>query len=223
MKFENIKDKIQNINFLSKEKPYQLPNVKKLLLERYLFTMNKKTYDTLKKKKYPVEVHKRIYKDGLNRFDSGVDGEETIYTESWDLLAKRVARRIAVGILGLIDEKNKEYIKNTKYIKQLKKDEDFLYDEIRNMESDFYYAIKEQLFMPSSPFIFNAGRALMDSDEQIFLYLDDINLYQYQLIYEHKDPAYGSCYSMGSIEDDIKSIFDMLYYQAEIFRYEKIN
>lgn len=219
MKFENIKDKIQNINFLSKEKPYQLPNVKKLLLERYLFTMNKKTYDTLKKKKYPVEVHTRIYEDGLNKFDTGADGEETIYTESWDLLAKRVARRIAVGILGLIDEKNKEYIKNTKYIKQLKKDKDYLYDEIRNMESDFYYAIKEQLFMPSSPFIFNAGRALMDSNEQIFLYLDDINLDQYQLIYEHTDPAYGSCYSMGSIEDDIKSIFDMLYYQAEIFRH----
>ena len=114
MRFENIKDQIKNINYLSKEKPYQLPNVKKLLLERYLFTMNKKTYDILKKKKYPVKMHTRIYENGLNKFDTGAEGEETIYTESWELLAKRVARRIAVGVLGLIDEKNKEYIKNTK-------------------------------------------------------------------------------------------------------------
>lgn len=218
MKFENIKEQINHINFLSVEKSYELPNIKKLLLERYLFTMNKKTYNILKKQNYPVEVHTRIFENGLNKFDSGMDGEETIYTESWELLAKRVARRIAVGILGLIDNKNKEYIKNTKYIKKLKQDPDFLYNEIHNMESDFYYAIKEQLFMPSSPFIFNAGRSLMDTDKQIFLYLDNITLSEYETIYQHTDPAYGSCYSMGSIEDDIKSIFDMLYNQAEIFR-----
>lgn len=85
-------------------------------------------------------------------------------------------------------------------------------------------------FIPSSPFLFNAFRYYADDDNVLKLIYDDsfesfLQVTKYYIkqdgdkfvTFAH-DPGYGSCYSMGSIEDSTKDIYDMLYKQAEIFR-----
>lgn len=151
-----------------------LPHIQQLLTERYYFKISKKIYE-----KY-----------------GGIRISETEYCENWDLLCKRVARKIASGFL-YFNEK-------TEIVK-------FWYNK-------FYNYMYNLMFLPSSPFLFNALRSV-NIDEDL-LYKENLTKQEWEIIYKANGKgAFGSCYSMGAIEDSIEGIFQQaLYEQATIFK-----
>lgn len=222
-------DKIKNQLYDAKE-ILNMPHVKRLLLERYLFKLdpliteyiNKKLYQT---KKYKVERKKDSIigiETDVQMFDTE-DGKET-YFETFEAMARRVARKITSGFIGLLNEKNSKYIEETEEWKQLKnmyynKPDEFV-EYLNDFSNKVEYAMNNLYFLPSSPFMFNAMRGTLENtDILVTVYKDKIEtIEEWNKLYEVKDPAYGSCYTMGTIEDDIKSIYEMLYEQAEVFR-----
>ncbi len=205
------------------------PHVRRLLLERYYFKLPPSLVEKLDDEFYEEHTLKIEWREDRNtglKFEVylyDLEDGEPVFTESFKALARRTAKRIASGLLNvdsLVWEGSPEDYPLPKFIREAS-DEDKLHllNEISRM---FEFAIYHKIWLPSSPFMMNAGRAAMDDPEKLkLLYKDyeEMELRDYMKISKLKDPAYGSCYAMGTIEDDIKSIFDMLYYQAEIFRH----
>jgi len=204
------------------EKVLNMPHVKRLLQERYLFQLPEELISNL-----DVELHEQVKmkRERLKEPTYGIEYDklefdengETVYTETFKALARRVARRITSGFLGLVEEKNSNYV-NLSGLKI----EDLLNPAFLNsFAQKVEYLIANLYFLPSSPFMFNAMRGGLDDIELMSIVYKKgwLTIEEWERIYKVKDPAYGSCYAMGSIEDDIKSIYDMLYYQAEVFRH----
>ncbi len=155
-----------------------------------------------------------------------------IKTENWKLLSRRISRKISTGLLGFIDDKNSEYIyldnvyniygEDTIILESLKKEEnkDKLEELLKLYSEIFEIMIYNRIFLPSSPFIFNAGRGILGKKEYSFLHenISNMNLEKFKVLYSFKDPAYGSCYSMGKIEDSLEGIYGMNYKQSKIFQ-----
>ena len=205
------------------------PHVKRLLLERYFFKIPKEIIPDISDEMYEEHTLRTEWKEdpssGLKfevyHYDTE-DGEK-IFTETFRALARRTAKRIASGILNvdkLVYEGSPEDYELTRFVENAQDEEKLeLLNEVSKM---FEFAIYHKIWLPSSPFMMNAAREAMDDPEMLkVIYKDyeDMTLEDYKVISRLKDPAYGSCYAMGTIEDDIKSIFDMLYYQAEVFRH----
>ena len=202
------------------EKVLNMPHVKRLLQERYLFQLPVEVI-----KNMDVDMHESIkvkrerlkeptYGIEYDKLEFNTDGDD-VYIESFKALSRRVARRIASGFVGLTDKKNESYI-TTKDIEELVNAE-----FINKFADKVEYLIANLYFLPSSPFMFNAMRGALDDPKIMNLVYRKgwLTFDEWVELYNVKDPAYGSCYAMGSIEDDIKSIYDMLYYQAEVFRH----
>lgn len=152
-----------------------------------------------------------------------------IYKESPQMIFLRAQKKIQQGILGIIDNKNIKYISDTEWVSQLKElynNEDGkqeLNELLKAIQTKFYFDMINLNFLPSSPFLFNQGRyALKNRLEETFIPyfkpIDSMELDDWNIIYSITDQQFGSCYSMGSINDDIKSIYDQSFNQAEIFR-----
>ncbi len=205
------------------------PHVKRLLLERYYFKLPEDLVQKLPEELYEQHTMKTEWRQDTNtglKFEVyyyDVEDGERIYTESFRALSRRVAKKIASGLLNidkLVWEGKPEDYELSRFMRKAPKSQRVeLINEIARM---FEFAIYHKIWLPSSPFMMNAGRnALDDPDMLEVLYkdYDHMSYEDYLLISKLRDPAYGSCYAMGTIEDDIKSIFDMLYYQAEVFRH----
>ena len=205
------------------------PHVKRLLLERYFFKIPEEiiaeipsdTYENHKLKTEWKEDPSSGLKFEVYQYDTE-EGEE-IFTETFKALARRTAKRIASGILNvesLVYEGSPDDYELTRFVESASDEEKLeLLNEVSRM---FEFAIYHKIWLPSSPFMMNAARGAMDDPELLkIVYRDyeDMTLDDYEILSKLRDPAYGSCYAMGTIEDDIKSIFDMLYYQAEVFRH----
>lgn len=167
----------------------------------------------------------------IEKYEYGSNDEKQIriYKETPQMVFLRTQKKIQTGILGIIDEKNKQYVSETEWVKELRQ----LYNSeegkleinklIQNIQEKFFFDMSNLNFLPSSPFLFNQGRyALKNRLEDTFIpYFKPIKymtMEDWELIYSITDQQFGSCYSMGSIEDDIKSIYDQSFNQAEIFR-----
>ena len=205
------------------------PHVKRLLLERYYFKLPVEVVEKMPSELYEEHTMKVEWKEDENsgmKFEVcyyDVEDGEKIFTESFKALARRVAKKIASGLINissLVYEGKPDNFELSRFMKKASKNEKLqLLNETARM---FEFAIYHKIWLPSSPFMMNAGRYALDDPELLeILYKDyeDMTYEDYKLISKMKDPAYGSCYAMGTIEDDIKSIFDMLYYQAEVFRH----
>ncbi len=205
------------------------PHVKRLLLERYYFKLPEEIIPALPEGFYEEHTMKIEWKEDKSTglkfevYHYDVDDGRKIYTESFRALSRRVAKKIASGLLNvesLVWEGSPEDYELSRFIIHASEDEKLqLLNEISKM---FEFAIYHKVWLPSSPFMMNAGRGAIDNPPLLkLLYKDyeDMTYDDYLAILKLRDPAYGSCYAMGTIEDDIKSIFDMLYYQAEVFRH----
>ncbi len=205
------------------------PHVKRLLLERYFFKLPKGILEDLPEGMYERHTMRVEWrqdeKSGLKVevYHYDVEDGEEIFTETFKALARRTAKRIASGLLKiheLVYEGSPQDYELTRFMEEASGDEKLhLLNEVSRM---FEFAIYHKIWLPSSPFMMNAGRGAIDNPAVLkILYKDyeDMTLQDYEIISNLRDPAYGSCYAMGTIEDDIKSIFDMLYYQAEVFRH----
>lgn len=164
-----------NINFY-RDKVLNMPHIEQLLKERYYFKISKKIYENY----------------------GGLKLNDKEYCENWDLLCRRVARKIASGFLYFNAE-----------IETVK----FWYNK-------FYNNMYNLLFLPSSPFLFNALRGVNIDEEIIYKDVEKLTKQEWELIYKSNGKgAFGSCYSMGMIEDSIEGIFQQaLYEQATIFK-----
>jgi ribonucleotide reductase alpha subunit len=233
------------VNIWSDSKPYVdiSAHVKRLLLERYSFQIPENLAIELPNTNTWAAHYREEEKDGgtIQIFDDPND--PLVFFEGWRLIARRVAKRIALGLLfAVADEANKEFITGGNLQRlahmYLSDDKDQQAEAVKILNTwatvweDRIYRMQ---FIPSSPFLFNSFRAVMDIPEVMqVVYLKpgemtyehwDILVSQYatrkgqSLHVFQSDPAYGSCYAMGSIEDDTKAIYDMLYKQAEIFRH----
>jgi ribonucleotide reductase alpha subunit len=216
------------------------PHIKRLLIERYLYPLSKEVIQQL-----PGTLYYKVNVSEIPDFDYMSYGivpsdDGVIYFESWKALTRRVGRRIALGILfSAIDKDNEKYVSDTTLLKSLRLE----YNEwletntfkkpphtllwLLNEAKQFESYISNLNFIPSSPFLFNAFRYYVDNPDVMKLVYDDglESLLKLSTYYVNKDgemfvsdPGYGSCYSMGSIGDSTKDIYDMLYMQAEIFR-----
>ena len=167
----------------------------------------------------------------IEKYEYHSDDKEQIkiYKETPNMVFRRTSRKIQQGILGLIDDKNSKYIEETDWIKTLKKlyknkkDKSYLNSLMIALQEKFYFDMIHLNFLPSSPFLFNQGRYALKNrmDETFISYykpLGMMKLEDWELIYSITDQQFGSCYSMGSIDDDIKAIYDQSFNQAEIFR-----
>ena len=205
------------------------PHVKRLLLERYFFKIPEEIVPEIPEgmyEKHTVRVEWRQDPSSGLKFEVyhyDVEDGRRVYTESFNAVARRTAKKIASGLLkidSLVYEGSPQDYELTRFIEEASDEEKLnLLNEVSRM---FEFAIYHKIWLPSSPFMMNAGRGAIDDPELLkILYKDygDMTLEDYEKISKLRDPAYGSCYAMGSIEDDIKSIFDMLYYQAEVFRH----
>ncbi len=152
-----------------------------------------------------------------------------MYIETWSGLCRRVSRCVASGIINLF-----------KYTHPGEAFTDI--SEIENKEKEFYDMIYNMKFLPSSPIMMNALVTFIDTKitnredytsaelellakNAYLIYADKLaNIEEYEIIANHKNDkcAFGSCYSMGYIDDDLcsteDSIYNMLKYQGEIFR-----
>ncbi len=155
------------------------------------------------------------------------------YIETWGGLCRRVSRCIASGIINIYKHTHSDEIDPETLAALL--------PEIETKEKEFYEMIYSMKFLPSSPIMMNALVTFIDVKinerdkytkselEQIarltnIVYADNITIDEYIIIADHKNDkcAFGSCYSMGYIDDDLcntdDSIYNMLKYQGEIFR-----
>ncbi len=205
------------------------PHVKRLLLERYYFRLPENVVQKIPEDLYEEHTVRTEWKQDQNtglKFEVyyyDVEDGEKIYTETFKALSRRVARKIASGLLNidsLVWVGKPEDYPLSRFMKEASEEEKVeLVNEVAKL---FEFAIYHKVWLPSSPFMMNAGRGAMDDPELLLLFYkdyEDMSYEDYLRIANLKDPAYGSCYAMGTIEDDIKSIFDMLYYQAEVFRH----
>ena len=167
----------------------------------------------------------------IEKYEYHSDDKEQIkiYKETPNMVFRRTSRKIQQGILGLIDDKNSKYIEETDWIKTLKKlykskkDKSYLNSLMIALQEKFYFDMIHLNFLPSSPFLFNQGRYALKNrmDETFISYYKPLGMMKiedWELIYSITDQQFGSCYSMGSIDDDIKAIYDQSFNQAEIFR-----
>jgi ribonucleotide reductase alpha subunit len=227
--FENTIKEILSNRVYDSQKVLAKPHVKQLLYERYLFKYPKAfaeemglTDDRFEKIMYCIEMiqDKQVQRINVKDKDGNYIGEE-YYAETFRMLARRTAKRIATGFLNILNPymqgvKETEWLDLFRYASEEEKLE-FLNTFAKAVED----AIANLIFLPSSPFMFNAGRAIMDQPEVKLLYKDysEMTFDDWQVLSEVNDPAYGSCYSMGSIEDDTNDIYDMLRKQAHVFRH----
>ena len=208
---------------------FRSPHVRRLLLERYYFKLPLDLLEVLDESMYERHTMKVEWKRDQSTgmkfevYTYDVEDGEEIFTESFKALARRTAKRIASGLLNvdeLVWEGKPEDYPLPRFMETASDEERLeLMNEVSRM---FEFAIYHKIWLPSSPFMMNAGRGAMDDPkvlELLYKDYDEMSLEDYEVISSIKDPAYGSCYAMGTIEDDIKSIFDMLYYQAEVFRH----
>lgn len=184
--------------------------------------------DTFLRERYYIKFRKKVLsscdKKILNKNFVPMDVE---YIETWSGLCRRTARCIASGIINLYKHCNKPI-------------DDSVLDIIRSKESEFYFNMYNILFLPSSPFMMNALVTFFDnkldnsdytqeelediSNRVRIVYSESISLDDYKMLANHKNGkcAFGSCYTMGSIADELYNnndgIYDMLRYQGEIFR-----
>ena len=229
---DSIKERMEILGKLVLERIYdgsthvKFPHVRRLLLERYYFKIPESLARKLPEDMYEVHTYRSEWKkdpsSGMS-FEVHIydDGGETIHTESFKALSRRTAKRIASGILkvkNLISDGKRYPL--LEFVEKASKGEKL--ELLNTLSRLFEFSIYHKIWLPSSPFMMNAGRGALDDPEILeILYrdYDSMSLEDYEIVSNIKDPAYGSCYAMGSIEDDIKSIFDMLYYQAEVFRH----
>ncbi len=185
------------------------PHVKRLLLERYFFRIPKEILSEIPEGLYEKHKLRTEWKEdpssGLKfevyHYDTD-DGEE-IFTETFRALARRTAKRIASGILNvdaLVYEGSPEDYELTRFLENASDEEKLeLLNEVSKM---FEFAIYHKIWLPSSPFMMNAARGAMDDPEMlkvIYKNYEDMTLEDYERISKLKDPAYGSCYAMGTI------------------------
>ncbi len=226
--FEKLKE-LAYLRIYEGDTQKRYPHVKRLLLERYFFKLPEEIISKLPGDLHEEHTMKVEWKQdpasGLKFevYQYDVEGGERIHTETFKALARRTAKRIASGLLkvdSLVYEGSPRDYELTRFM-EVASDSEKL-EALNEISRMFEFAIYHKIWLPSSPFMMNAGRGAMDNPETLeVLYkeYEDMTLEDYESISNLRDPAYGSCYAMGTIEDDIKSIFDMLYYQAEVFRH----
>lgn len=215
----------------SHEVPKQIVEIQNTALElNDLKNHVKEVYVKEERKKMVGDVEQIVYIYN-QQDDNGNFLGNKIYKEDFFLIQMRVQKKIQTGILGLGDEKNKEYVEETPFIKRLRKvvnsrkGGEEISEYLKELAKLFLISIKNMYWMPSSPFMFNQLK-LRISDNENDLYLvkykdiDAMTFDDWMKIYETKDYQYGSCYSMGSIEDNLEQIYDMLKTQQLIFKHQ---
>lgn len=196
------------------------------LLEHY-----KKVYLKIEHRKVFNNIEQLVYIFNQKNEKGEYEGEE-IYKEDFYLLQMRVQKKIQSGLLGFFDDKNKEYIEETDIIKTIKTslkdgDEDIkelLSQTMKTMQKVFHYSIYNLYWLPSSPFMFNQMKFREGTDKEFYVLkykdFDYMTFEDWEKIYNIKDHQYGSCYSMGSINDNLEQIYEMLKLQQMIFKHQ---
>jgi len=158
----------------------------------------------LLKQRYFMPIPEEIYEEyGGSEFE----GE---FVESWYLLAHRVALKMASALF--VDElrnKRSEAITDEK-----------LYEEFLETYEEFFDNIYELKYLPSSPMMFNALKGFPDK-EIVYKDVRELKIQDVKDIanYVNNKAGYGSCYSMGLVEDSLEGIFQQsLYEQAVVFK-----
>ena len=185
-------------------KPTDRPEIERLLLERYYFEI-------------PEEVISQLEDDGVNITYLNWEGK---YYEDWRMLCKRVAFKLATGYFNLVKDKREKDLEISDIIRNSKEG---YYDTFIEFKNSFFDIMYNLHALPSSPILFNAMRGYND---KYLLYKnllkndEDINLEELREItkFENNKSCYGSCYSMGVIEDSVEDIYSALLEQAQIFK-----
>ncbi|HOP25369.1 MAG TPA: adenosylcobalamin-dependent ribonucleoside-diphosphate reductase [Defluviitoga sp.] len=124
------------------------------------------------------------------------DGEGNYLENTWDDVAKRVARHVASAEVVFTED----------------------LEEIKEAETIFFKLIKSRIFIPNSPTLFNAGKTLVG---QLFnKEVEDMTYDDYKKIYDSrtKHNMLSACFVVP-MEDSLASIFDAVKNAALIMKY----